>query len=110
MTFIADLSPLVFQTMGGCIFVSTAQCIFSNILLQAIERHEPDLPPDAIIQAGATGLKHFLSDGTYIYAFMSYMEALRDVFSLVIALASAAVVLVCFVPWIRLDAQNLTYG
>lgn len=95
--------------MGGCIFVSTAQCIFSNILLKAMARYEPDVDPDWIIKAGATGLKHFLSDGLYEYAVMSYMEALSAVFSLVIALASVAVVLTWFVPWIRLNPQTLTY-
>lgn len=105
----ADLRPTVCQTLGGCIFVSTAQCIFSNILLQDIMRWLPNMDAEAVIRLGATGLQDILSDKAYVTVLNAYMEALSAVFSLAVALASIAVLLIWFIPWIRVDPQHVTY-
>lgn len=45
------------QTLGGAIFVSVAQNVFTNELLKGVKQAVPGLNPAIILQVGATSLK-----------------------------------------------------
>ena len=45
------------QTLGGALFISVAQNVFTNTLLQNIKKIVPDLDPAVVMATGATSLK-----------------------------------------------------
>ncbi|KAF1349677.1 MFS gliotoxin efflux transporter glia [Delphinella strobiligena] len=83
---------LFFQTIGGAMSVSVAQVIFTNKLIQALERNVPGLDPRLVISTGATELRKTLNPDQLHGAIKSYMEGLKDTYALAVALAGAAVV------------------
>ena len=92
--------------MGGCVFVSVAQSVFSNVLLKSLILDAPMLDPMAIVQAGATGLKDSLNETMYAAVASAYVEALQAVFALTIALTALALGLTSVVPWMTLLVER----
>ncbi|USP74923.1 MFS general substrate transporter [Curvularia clavata] len=81
---------LFFQTLGGAIFISVAQNMFANQLLQSVTNNNVGFDPQKILSVGADDLKshflaHELSD-----VFKAYLLGLRTTWILGIACASAA--------------------
>ena len=79
--------------MGGAVFVSAAQSVFSNRLLQALSIDAPGIGPEKVLATGASELRDSFSTAELPGLLNSYMEGLRGAFALGIALAVAAVVM-----------------
>lgn len=111
----ADLSSvsaiiLFFQTMGGAIWISAAQAIFTNKLISGIATSAPGVNPGLVLATGATDLRHVFSGADLDGIVHSYMEGLRGGYGICIA-CTALAVFVSFAPrWeslkgkIKLDA------
>ena len=78
--------------MGGAIFVSAAQSIFSNRLLQALSVRAPDIDSGKVLATGASELRENFSAAELPDILDSYMQGLKGAFALGIALAVVAVV------------------
>ncbi|KAK4503482.1 hypothetical protein PRZ48_004397 [Zasmidium cellare] len=94
----ADLSTasamaLFFQLLGGAIWLSVGQSIFTNQLVLDLKK-APSIDPGAVVAAGATELRKVLSGQDLSYAIDSYMAGLKNAYAVDIALGGAAVVLV----------------
>lgn len=84
---IANALALFFQFMGGAVFLSTAQSIFQNRLLQALSHELPEISPQVIIAAGATRLHTVLSAEQIGRGIHSYLVGLNGTFILGVSLA-----------------------
>lgn len=85
------LSP-VFQMIGGAMFVSAAQCIFSNRLLQALSIHASEIDREHVLAVGASELRGSFSSTELPGILESYMVGLKGAFALGVALAVTAVI------------------
>ncbi|UKZ95983.1 uncharacterized protein TrAFT101_010789 [Trichoderma asperellum] len=91
----ASAMALFFQFLGGAIWLSVSQSLFSNKLVHSLDKIESVDAAD-LLAAGATELRNRLSGQDLIHAIESYMSALKDAFILSIALGGAAFVVTIF--------------
>lgn len=95
---------LFFQTVTGALFISIAQALFTNKLLQEVAANVKGVSPELVVATGATDLKEAFSE--HLGAIRrSYMAGLKDAYILAIALGSVA----CIIAIITLiwDNRNL---
>jgi MFS transporter, DHA2 family, glioxin efflux transporter len=85
---------IVTQTYGGALFVSVAQNIFSNKLIQGVQTSVPDVDPQIVISAGATDLRAALTPDQLQKVLVIFMSSLKDAFIVPIALTGTAFFLV----------------
>ncbi|KAL9081337.1 MAG: hypothetical protein Q9159_007345 [Coniocarpon cinnabarinum] len=97
------------QQIGGSVFLSVAQNIFSNQLVDRISGLA-DINAEAIINTGATALRSAVPPnmaGTIVDA---YSFAVTRVFFLTAALSAATIVSVVCIEWKSIKAKDATNG
>ncbi|ESK95105.1 major facilitator superfamily transporter [Moniliophthora roreri MCA 2997] len=87
------------QTVGGAIFISIAQNVFSNKLASGIAEHVPDLNPGVILGAGATSLKYVVPEQFLERVIQVYNDALVSAYYVSIAMACLTLVGALSVEW-----------
>ncbi|KAK3373155.1 major facilitator superfamily domain-containing protein [Lasiosphaeria ovina] len=93
-------SLIVFtQSMGGAMFVSVGQTVFTNHLVQALAQYVPAIDPTSVLNAGATGLESNFSADELPGIILSYNEALTRVFLVSTAMAAFTIFGCVFVEW-----------
>ncbi|KAI9842020.1 MAG: hypothetical protein M1837_007516 [Sclerophora amabilis] len=88
---------LFFQTIGGALFISGAQSIFANRMLQTLPINSPGIEPARILAVGASELRESFSPAQIPGILESYMTGIRGGWALGIALTAVSV-LVSFGP------------
>lgn len=91
--------------MGGAIFVSAGQALFTNKLLESLRHNVPSLNPLEVIQVGATELRTTFNPAMLPAIIASYMDGLHVAFILVIALAGCAAVVSPLSPWVNIKGK-----
>ena len=104
----SELTIAVFQTMGGAFFVSAAQNIFSNRLVEDVSSRAPSIAPASIIATGAAELQDVFQTTDLQAVRQAYLTGLKSTWALGIALAGAAF-LISFLPeWTSIRAKAQT--
>jgi hypothetical protein len=89
-------SLIVFcQYFGGALFVSFAQTVFTNGLVNAVPGFAPGLDPQTIISAGATGVRAVVPEASVPGILLAYNQALNHTFYLA-AGAAVATFIACW--------------
>ncbi|KAF7191068.1 MFS gliotoxin efflux transporter gliA [Pseudocercospora fuligena] len=86
----ASAVALFFQCVGGALWVSVAQSLFTNKLMQSLEEKLPNINPGAIVAAGATEIGRAVSGDDLATAIECYMDGLTDAFILAVVLTGVA--------------------
>ncbi|KAJ7764878.1 major facilitator superfamily transporter [Mycena metata] len=95
------------QTLGGALFVSVGQNIFTNKLTSGLVRNVPGVSPAIVLNAGATSLRDAV-DPQYLSAVISvYNEALVNVFYVSIAMAGLSLAGALAMEWRSIKGQNI---
>ncbi|KAI1134501.1 putative efflux pump [Hypoxylon sp. FL0543] len=93
-------SILIFvQTVGGALFVSVGETVFSNKLVQELAVNVPGLNPQAVLSAGATNLQHSLPAEFIPGVVLSYSNALTTAFIVGTALVAFTVFGSATIEW-----------
>ena len=79
------------QTLGGAMFLSFSDTIFTNSLRALISQYAPNVDPQAVVDAGATGFRSILSSDDLGNVLIAYAMSVDRVFYL-----SAATGVACF--------------
>jgi MFS transporter, DHA2 family, glioxin efflux transporter len=82
----------VFQTIGGALFVSAAESIFGNRLLQSVSSNAPGVDPTLILHTGASEIRNVFLGADLPGVLSSYMLGLKGAWALGLALTAGAVV------------------
>ena len=94
------VSTLLFvQLLGGALFVSVANNIFNNKLLQNIAAQVPNVNPQQVVKAGATSLKFAVNLEDLPAILLAYNGALVKTFQISLVLACISVLGVIFIEW-----------
>ncbi|CEJ59955.1 hypothetical protein PMG11_08553 [Penicillium brasilianum] len=109
---VGTASVMFLQTLGGAIFIAVGQAVFQNGLQAGIRAYSPKVDPSAILNAGATEMRHVLAtlgqldqlDGVI----KAYMNGLRDTFRVSLALVLAAFVTSFFLEWKSVKKSDAT--
>lgn len=87
------------QMLGGALFVSVGQTVFTNSLLDGLSEKVPDLDPNIVLMAGATSIKSLIPVEFLDAVIQIYSDALTDAFSVSAACAAIAIIPCLFVQW-----------
>ncbi|KAL5354260.1 hypothetical protein ACLOAV_000348 [Pseudogymnoascus australis] len=87
------------QLLGGAIFVSVGQNVFTNKLVYDTAKHLPGVNPLQIIQTGATELKYLVPPGQLAELLSVYNGALGQAFMVGTILAAMTVVGAVTMEW-----------
>ncbi|KAI1454296.1 putative gliotoxin efflux pump [Annulohypoxylon moriforme] len=83
---------LFFELLGGAIFVSAGQAIFSNGLLQKLEEIAPNISGIEVLEQGALNIRKIFGDQIHS-VLVSYMAGLQDTFLMALSCAAICVAL-----------------
>lgn len=97
------------QTMGGAIFTSVAQNVFTNKLVEGVTKLG-SIDPQQIVRTGATDLRTILSGSRLDSVLVVYNKALVDCFYVGVGLSCAAIFGAIFIEWknIKKDKKKPT--
>lgn len=92
------------QTLGGAIFVSAAQNVFTNTLLTNLQQSLPEINPELVLSAGATALRKVIEGqglGTEAVerAAEAYSGALVKAFQMATGLACVTIIGAVGMEW-----------
>ncbi|KAJ4258162.1 hypothetical protein NW762_008303 [Fusarium torreyae] len=99
------------QMLGGALFVSVAQNIFTNELVtNLMALGIPDLHPEAIVHAGATSLRAMVDPSALPEVLLAYNAALVKTFQLALILSCLSVLGAMGVEWKSVKGKELAPG
>jgi MFS family permease len=90
---------LFVQLFGGAIFVSAGNNIFNTRLVSNLIKQVPDLDPQVVISAGATGLRNVVSAQDYPAVLLAYNDALIKAFQIGLILSCLSAIGAAAVEW-----------
>ncbi|KAM0708686.1 hypothetical protein Q7P35_005338 [Cladosporium inversicolor] len=97
-----------FQLLGAAIFVSSAESIFSNVMISGLLETVPTVDPLQVIATGATGLREVFPAEVLDGVTNCYMDGLSATFLLSAILASCASLVSFFAPWVSIKGKTAT--
>ncbi|KAJ7131766.1 major facilitator superfamily transporter [Mycena crocata] len=107
-----DIAPgtslLVFlQTIGGALFVSIAQNVFSTKLASGLAREVPGLDPRIVLSTGATNLKTTIAPQYLAAVLEVYNEALVATFHIALAMVSLSIFGALAMEWKNIKGKKV---
>lgn len=87
------------QTLGGSLFVSVSQNVFSNKLVEYVGDYAPGLDPATVLSAGATSIQKIIPSEFLDGVTLAYNDALMQTFLVSAALAAVSIVGSGFMEW-----------
>jgi hypothetical protein len=96
---------MFFQTLGGALFISVGQNVFTNQLMKGLSAVVPD--PHFILTVGATELKDKVEQRLLPLVIQVYNDALVDVFYVSVATGAMSIVGVAFVEWKSMKGKKV---
>jgi hypothetical protein len=97
----------VFTTVGGAFFLSAAQSIFSNRLIQTLAVKLPEINTAVVLGTGATQIREFFTASQVSVIIDAYMVGLKAVFAITTAAFGVATVIGFFGSWKKLHRDEL---
>jgi hypothetical protein len=93
-------SVLIFlQTLGGALFVSVGQNVFTNKLVQGLIDYAPGLDPRIVLSTGATSIQS-TTDPKYLGGVtLAYNDALVRAFTVATAMAAISIIGSAAIEW-----------
>ncbi|CAJ2500864.1 Uu.00g037170.m01.CDS01 [Anthostomella pinea] len=104
-------SVIIFlQTIGGALFVSVGQNIFTNKLISELAKRVPSINATDVLGAGATNLQKTLSPDLIPAVVLSYSNALTSAFVVATALAVFTIIGAVAIEWKSVKGKNIEMG
>ncbi|KAK9777216.1 putative MFS transporter [Seiridium cardinale] len=94
---------LMFNALSGAYFVTAAQSLFANRLLQELSSIAPNLDLAKVLATGATQIRQIFSGTDLDAVLKAYMVGIKDVFAFSMAGAGLTVLLALLIPSTRLN-------
>lgn len=95
------------QTLGGALFISVAQNIFTNRLLSNLQAAIPDLDPAIILATGATELKNVIGAEYLPKVLIAYNGAIAQCFYVGVAMATLSTVGAALLEWKSVKGKKI---
>ncbi|KAJ5512623.1 Major facilitator superfamily domain general substrate transporter [Penicillium fimorum] len=96
-----------FTTIGGAFFLSAAQCVFNNKLIQTVTRKLPELDPVVVIGTGVTQVREIFTTSQVSVIIDAYMVGLKAVFAVTVAAYGVATIIGLFGSWKKINGDEL---
>lgn len=95
------------QTLGGALFISVAQNVFTNKLLANLQEAVPDLNPAIVLATGATSLADVIPKKYLAEVIESYNGAIVDTFYVAVAMAVLSSFGAVFMEWKSVKGKKI---
>lgn len=96
------------QTLGGALFISVAQNVFTNSLIKNLAAVVPDLNSALVRNTGATELKNVIAKEFLPGVYTAYNLTLAQTFYVSVAAAAASILGAAFVQWKSMKGKQIT--
>jgi MFS family permease len=96
------------QTLGGALFISVGQNVFTNQLIKHLKAAVPELDTGLVLRTGATELKNAIPEQFLSGVLHAYNLALMQTFYVSVACASMSIVGAAFVEWKNMKGKQVT--
>ena len=100
----------VWKLLGGAVFVSVAQNIFTNRLLSGLAATVPSVDPSVVLNVGATELRRSVPAALVSQVVIVYNDALSQVFYITVGLSSIAIIGALGVEWRSVKNKKAAAG
>jgi hypothetical protein len=101
------MSLVIFsQTIGGTLFLTFAQTIFSQGLLDGLKKYAPAVNPQTVITAGATAFRNVVDPKEIAGILNAYSTAINHVFYLVAASSVGVFVTAWGLGWVNIKKKK----
>lgn len=99
---------LFVQMLGGALFVSVAQNIFSNNLVKNLLALDiPGLNPQVIVQAGATSIRHLVDPSRLPEVLVAYNDALVKTFQIALIMSCLSILGAVGIEWKSMKGKKV---
>ena len=99
---------LFIQLLGGALFVSVAQNIFTNNLVKNITAlHIPNLDPQTIVHAGATSLRQIVDPARLPEVLVAYNDAIVKTFEIALIMGCLSILGAVLVEWRNIKGKQV---
>ncbi|KAJ5293876.1 hypothetical protein N7508_008697 [Penicillium antarcticum] len=98
------------QTLGGALFVSIGNNVFSNKLVEYLAEYAPTLDPALIIRTGATSVQSVVSKADLPGLLLAYNDAITQTFTVCAAVSALSVFGAVIVEWKSVKGKSLAAG
>lgn len=95
------------QMLGGAMFVSVAQNIFQNKLVNNLAGAIPNIDANFIAAVGATQIRNSVASSDLSSVLISYNDALDSVFQVATALAALSIIPALFMQWRSVKGKKI---
>ena len=95
------------QTLGGAIFISVAQNVFTNRLITNLKQVLPDLNPGLVLSTGATNLKNAIPKQYLPGVQHAYNDAIMSTFYVAVAMSVLSGVAAVFFEWKSVKGKKI---
>ncbi|KAL8720385.1 MAG: hypothetical protein Q9225_002737 [Loekoesia sp. 1 TL-2023] len=94
------------QTLGGALFISVGQNIFTNRLMKNLIVDAPSLPPELVLHTGATKLRG-LDPASLSGVLRAYNSAITQTFYVSLAMAAFSIVGSALIEWKSVKGKKM---
>ncbi|KAK5659189.1 hypothetical protein OQA88_1279 [Cercophora sp. LCS_1] len=96
------------QTLGGALFVSVAQNVFANKLVEYVSLYVPQIEnPMSVLMVGATSVQKVVPPELLPGVTQAYNDALMQTFIVFTALSGASLIGAAFTEWKSVKGKNV---
>lgn len=104
-------SVIIFlQTLGGALFVSIGQNIFSNKLAQDLAKFVPTLDPNVVLSTGATSIQSTIEKKYLAGVTLAYNNALTQAFLVAAVMAALTIIGSAVIEWKSVKGKKIEMG
>lgn len=97
-------------TLGGALFISVGQNIFTNRLVTNLAANVPNLNPSIVLQVGATSLRQAVDPGNLAGVLSAYNGAITQAFYVSLAMACFSIIGSLGMEWKSVKGKKLEMG
>ena len=104
-------SVIIFvQTLGGALFVSVGQSVFTNKLSAGLTKYAPSLNPAVVLTTGATSIQKEIDKAFLPGVTQAYNEALTQAFLVAAIMAASTIVGSLAIEWKSVKGKKIEMG
>lgn len=98
------------QTLGGALFVSIGENIFTNKLVQNLAKYAPSIDPKIVLSTGATSIQHTIDKAQLPGVTLAYNDALVEAFLTAAVMAALTIVGSLSIEWRSVKGKKIEMG
>lgn len=95
------------QTLGGALFISVAQNIFTNRLIENLIADVPSLNPEIVLHSGATNLRDAVDPASLAGVLRAYNSAITQTFYVSLAMAAFSIIGSALIEWKSVKGKKM---